>query len=296
MAALTLPPPGSLTVASDPLRVAAAFLAGYGTSTRDAYWRDLQRWAAWCATHDLTIMGARRVHVDLYTRQQLEQGAAPSSVSRRLSTLSGFYRYAQDEGLIGHNPVDRIRRPRVPDTSPRSGLDRAEAAGILACPDPRDAAVVGLLILNGLRASEVGRLDVDDYSHDRGHRIVTVAGKGGRVDVLPLAPRLADAIDQHLSGRDTGPLVEANDGDRLDRHRVARIVRRVARAAGITRRVCPHDLRHAFVTHGLAAGVPLHTVQDGARHADPRTTRRYDRAARSLDQHATYTLATYLAA
>lgn len=301
MTTLTLPTADTLTSQhghTDPLRLAAAFLAGYGPSTRDAYWRDLRNFAAWTASRSLELLEVQRVHIDLYAREALEQDASPSTVARRLSTLAGFYRYAVDEQLLDRSPVDRVRRPKVPDTSPRSGVDRAEASAMLAVAEtagPRDACVIGLLMLDGLRASEVGNLDVDDLSEDRGHRVLAVPGKGGRLDVLPLAPRLAISIEEHLAGRDTGPLVLANDGGRLDRHRVRRIVRRIARAAGISRDVCPHDLRHAFVTHSLAAGTPLHRVQDGARHADPRTTRRYDRAARSLDQHATYALSAYLA-
>jgi len=72
-------------------------------------------------------------------------------------------------------------------------------------------------------------------------------------------------------------------------------VRRLARAAGIDKRLSPHGLRHSFVTCSLEAGVPLHRVQDGAGHADPRTTRRYDRARHALDGHATYALAAFVA-
>jgi len=79
------------------------------------------------------------------------------------------------------------------------------------------------------------------------------------------------------------------------RHGAARIVRRVARRAGITKPVGPHTLRHAFITAALDAGVPLRDVQEAASHADPRTTIRYDRARGSLDRHATYVAAAYLA-
>src|SRR5215472_11659869 len=77
----------------------------------------------------------------------------------------------------------------------------------------------------------------------------------------------------------------------LDRHGAARIVRRAAHRAGITKPVGPHTLRHAFITAALDAGVPLRDVQEAASHADPRTTMRYDRARGSLDRHATYIVA-----
>jgi integrase/recombinase XerD len=59
--------------------------------------------------------------------------------------------------------------------------------------------------------------------------------------------------------------------------------------------VTPHTLRHAFITAALDAGVPLRDVQEAASHADPRTTIRYDRARGSLDRHATYIVAAYVA-
>ena len=70
-------------------------------------------------------------------------------------------------------------------------------------------------------------------------------------------------------------------------------MRRIARRAGIAKRVGPHTLRHAFITAALDAGVPLRDVQEAASHADPRTTMRYDRARVSLDRHATYIVATF---
>ena len=300
MTTLALPTTSQLTDdhgQPDPLRLAAAFLTSYGHATRDAYWRDLRHYAAWCTTMNLDVLQAQRVHIDLYARQ-LADTYSPSTIARRLSTLAGYYRYACDEGLLDRNPVERVRRPRVPDTSPRSGLERAEASAMLTAAEtagPRDAAVIGLLMLDGLRASEVGNLDIGCYGDDRGHRVLQVPGKGGRLDTVPLVPQVADAIDRHLDGRDIGPLILGNDGQRLNRHRVARIVTRIAKAAGIDRKVCPHDLRHATATHALGAGVPLHRVQDAMRHADPRTTQRYNRAKDQLDGHATYALAAYIA-
>ena len=94
-----------------------------------------------------------------------------------------------------------------------------------------------------------------------------------------------------------GPVFLAADGRRLDRHGAGRIVRKTARRAGIAKTVTPHTLRHAFaaVTAALDAGVPLRDVQEAASHADPRTTMRYDRARGSLDRHATYIVAAYVA-
>jgi integrase/recombinase XerD len=76
---------------------------------------------------------------------------------------------------------------------------------------------------------------------------------------------------------------------------VRRIVRKTARRAGMARTVTPHTLRHAFIYRGAGCRVPLRDVQEAASHADPRTTMRYDRARGSLDRHATYIVAAYIA-
>jgi integrase/recombinase XerD len=81
----------------------------------------------------------------------------------------------------------------------------------------------------------------------------------------------------------------------LDRHGAARIAQRIAGRAGISKPVGPHTLRHAFITAALDAGGSLRDVQEAASHADPSTTMRYDRARGSLDRHATYIVAAYVA-
>jgi len=143
--------------------------------------------------------------------------------------------------------------------------------------------------------SEATGADIEHRGLERGHRTLVITRKGGKVVTIPLAPRTARAIDLATGERTEGPLFLTADGKRLDRHGAARIVRRVTRRAGIAKHVSPHTLRHAFITAALDAGVPLRDVQEAASHADPRTTMRYDRACTSLDRHATYIVAAFIA-
>jgi integrase len=124
---------------------------------------------------------------------------------------------------------------------------------------------------------------------------LVITRKGGKIVTIPLAPRTARAIDLAIGERPEGPIFLTPGGRRLDRHGAARIVRRVAGRAGISKTVGPYTLRHAFITAALDAGVPSRDVQEAASHADPRTTIRYDRARGSLDRHATYIVAAYVA-
>ena len=93
---------------------------------------------------------------------------------------------------------------------------------------------------------------------------------------VPLAPRTARAVDLAIGERLSGPIFIGADGRRFDRHIAGRVVRRVARRAGVNKPIGPHTLRHAFITAALDAGVPLRDVQEAASRADAKTTMRYD--------------------
>jgi integrase/recombinase XerD len=276
----------------------AGFLAGYNGLTRQAYELDLRQYAAWCQSHQLRLFQARRADIECFARDLEARGRARATITRRLCTVAGFYRYAVEEDLLDHSPAAHVRRPRLDYESHATGLDRNELGALLVAAGlgaPGEHALISLLALNGLRVSEAVGADIDALGIERGHRTLVVTRKGGKVVTVPLAPRTARAIDLAVGERLAGPIFLAADGRRLDRHGAARIVRRTARKAGIIKNVGPHTMRHAFITAALDAGVPLRDVQEAASHADPRTTMRYDRARTSLDRHATYIVAAYVA-
>ena len=287
------------SVFSEPERLAlAGFLAGYTGLTREAYALDLRQFASWCQQNRIGLFRARRADIECFARDLEARGRARATITRRLCTVAGFYRYAVEEELLDHSPAAHVRRPRLDYESHATGLDRNELGSLLVAAglgQPAEHALISLLALNGLRVSEATGANIEALSVDRGHRTLVVTRKGGKVVTIPLAPRTARAIDLAIGERSEGPVFLAADGRRLDRHGAGRMVRRVARRAGIAKPVGPHTLRHAFITAALDAGVPLRDVQEAASHADPRTTMRYDRARGSLDRHATYIVAAYLA-
>lgn len=282
----------------DAAAVAAAYLAGYKPATRAGYERVLRRWGEFLAEFQVPVLEARRAHVDVYCRVQEEAGAAPATIAWRLSVLSGYYAYAVDEGVIARSPTRRVRRPQTSNESPRLGVDRDEIRALIdeasRCGE-RTHALIVLLALTGLRISEALGADVADLSVERGHRVLHVTRKGGKRQRVALPAPAVEAIETMLRGRGEGPLFATRTGGRLDRHAAAKTIRRVAEAAGIEHHVSPHSLRHGFVTAALDAGVPLRDVQDAAGHADPRTTRRYDRSRHSLDRAAAYAVAAFVA-
>jgi integrase/recombinase XerD len=274
------------------------FLGGYSGLTRDAYALDLRQFAAWCQQRQLALFDVARHDIEGFARQLEERGRARATISRRLCTITSLYRYAVEEGLLDRSPAVHVRRPRLDYESNATGLDRNEVGAMLVTAGlagARDHALISLLALNGLCVTEAIGANIERLGLERGHRTLVVLRKGGKTVTIPLAPRTARAVDLVVGERSDGAIFHGRDGRRLDRHGAARIVRRIARRAGISKRVGPHTLRHAFITAALDAGVPLRDVQEAASHADPRTTMRYDRARVSLDRHATYIVSTFIA-
>ena len=280
------------------LMVVAGFLAGYTGNTMTAYQQDLRIFVSWCQERELMLFEVRRAQIELFARSQEAAGMAKATIARRLSTVASFYRYCVEEELIGLSPAVNVRRPKVRPESTMTGLDRNELGLFLVeagLTNTRDQALACLLALNGLRVSEALGADIGDMGLERGHHTLRIIRKGGKSALIPMAPRTARTVYLAVGDREDGPIFLNSDGDRMDRHQAARIVRRLAKRAGIDKNISPHSLRHSFITAALDAGVPLRDVQEAASHADPRTTMRYDRARRSLDRHATYIVATFVA-
>ncbi len=274
------------------------FLAGYTGTTRVSYTTDLRLYTAWCLETGVRLLDAKRAHLELFARQMETDGRMRSTVARRLSTLGSFYRYCHIEGILDRNPAANVRRPKVDYESRTLGLDRNELGGLLVqagLGSARDHALITLLAMNGLRIAEALGADISNLDVDRGHRTLRIVRKGGKHVTIPLAPRTGRALDLYIGERATGPVFLGANGQRMDRYAADRTVKRLARRAGITKRISPHSLRHSFITAALDAGVPLRDVQEAASHADPRTTMRYDRARQSLDRHATYIVAAFVA-
>jgi integrase/recombinase XerD len=276
----------------------AGFLAGYTGLTREAYALDLRQFASWCQQRRIHLFQARRADIECFARDLEARGRARATITRRLCTIAGLYKYAVEEELLEHSPAAHVRRPRLDYESHTTGLDRNELGALLVAAglgQPAEHALISLLALNGLRVSKAIGANIEALNVERGHRTLTITRKGGKVVIIPLAPRTARAIDLAVGDRVEGPIFLTPYGQRLDRHGAARVVRRVTRRAGIDKPVGPHTLRRAFITAALDAGVPLRDVQEAASHAGPRTTLRYDRARASLDRHATSVVAAYLA-
>jgi integrase/recombinase XerD len=174
----TSPPSRDLDVA------VSAYLARYKDQTRIHADSDLRCYLAWCASTGRDPMQVRRVDLELHLRwMQLQRHYKPSTVSRGLSIVAGFYRTAVIDGVISQSPAEHVRRPRVPAESPTLGLSHLQFEALLIAgrdsPNRFDSALVSMLGLLGLRVFEATGSDIEGLSEVHGHRVLRVDGKGG---------------------------------------------------------------------------------------------------------------------
>ena len=170
----------------------AGFLAGYTGLTREAYALDLRQFTASCQLHHLRLFQARRADIECFARDLEALGRARATITRRLCTIAGFYRYAVEEDLLEHSPATHVRRPRLDYESHATGLDRNELGALLVAAglgQPAEHALISLLALNGLRVSEATGASIEALGTERGHRTLTITRKGGKMVTIPLAPR-----------------------------------------------------------------------------------------------------------
>ncbi len=294
-------PAGGPSARTDPLRLAAAaYLARFTGLSRTHAESDPRVYLSWCAERGVDPLAVGRAQVELYVRWMQEvRRFRPSTVSRRMTVMVGFYRTCVIDRVLAQSPAEYVRRPAVPADSPTLGLTHLQFEALLSSArdsaNPFDFALVCLLGLLGLRIFEACGADIADLNEEHGHRVLRVRGKGGKTVLTPLPPAVARAVDCAVGDRVSGPLLLNRNGGRMDRHAATRRLTALAEASRMRMpRMHPHMLRHTFVT-SFDAGVDLRDVQIAARHADPRTTMRYDRARNQLDRHPNYILAAYMA-
>lgn len=255
------------------------------------YSTEIREFINFAADEDVADWAA--VDVPLIRRYLLwlsSRNLAQASVARRLSELRSFAQYLMRNGEIAQNPFRQVSLPRLPERLPRY-LEYGEVLAMLRVPDVatpaglRDRAILEVMYASGIRVSEVVGLNVGDYEREEAR--LRVWGKGAKERIAFLGEPACRALDAYLAqGRPrllaaarrptaTNALFVNRFGLRLSARSVDTLVRETALAAGITRRVTPHVLRHTFATHLLNGGADLRFIQEMLGHSDISTTQVY---------------------
>jgi integrase/recombinase XerD len=264
---------------------------GLARRSIEAYGRDLGAFAKTVASRGIrrpAALDAAVVRAHLATLAR--KGLSSRSQARALAAIRGYLRFLAREHLhAGEDVRDvRVRRPpsRLPGALGAGDVTRlVEDAPPKARRPLRDRALLEVMYATGLRVSEVAGLTGAQVHLDEG--FVSVVGKGGKERVVPLGRRAKEALAAYVAEerpRLAGPRPSAwvflrPGGKPLSRQSIWKLVKRRARAAGVTGRVTPHTLRHTFATHLLGGGADLRVVQALLGHADIGTTQIYTHVA-----------------
>ena len=265
---------------------------GLSRNTLNSYHSDLVKLSQWLeASHRHGILKAKREDLLDYLAHCSKAGKKARSVARLLSCVRQFYRYALREGLVTQDPSNRIEAPKLGRPLPKT-LSEQEVEALLEAPDLedpesfRDRVMLEVLYATGLRVTELVSLKLEQLGLNQG--LVRIVGKGGKERLVPLGEEAVDWIEQFMTGarhdllgqQMTSDLFPTRRGAAMTRQAFWYRIKKHAQAAGITKHLSPHTLRHAFATHLINHGADLRVVQMLLGHSDLSTTQIYTHVAR----------------
>ncbi|MDR1789966.1 MAG: site-specific tyrosine recombinase XerD [Opitutaceae bacterium] len=296
------PLPPALAEPIDAFLAALALERGRSDHTVLAYENDLRQAAAALLGKNISDWrDATAGHLADWLHNLSDDDYTVASLARKLSALRMFSRHLVMEAVRPDDLSALLQGPRLVRAIP-DALDPAEVARLLAAPAGaapnavRDRAILELLYASGLRVTELATLRIQQLDLDGG--LVRVFGKGSKERIVPLGAKAAAAIRDYLAAArpllakdNTGShLFISNRGTAISRKTIWVFIKKYARAAGITKTVKPHLLRHSFATHLLAGGADLRSIQEMLGHSSIATTQIYTAVNPSnlLDAHNRY--------
>lgn len=269
---------------------------GMSDNTRQAYLSDVCHLLEFFDEKGINPIESEEEHLHEFLSALHDIGIGPRSQARILSGIRCYFKFLKLSGHIENNPTDLLESPRLgrhlPDVLSTEEIDMM----IEQIPDDKDEslrnhAIIETLYGSGLRVSELidarlSRLNMEDG-------FLIVEGKGSKQRIVPISPTSLDLIRQYLPQRsqlkiksDASDIIFLNRrGGKMSRVMVFYIIRDLAAAAGILKKVSPHTLRHSFATHLLEGGASLRVIQELLGHESLETTEIYVHLDRSHLRH-----------
>jgi len=274
-----------------------AAVRGSSENTREAYYRDLEKYFRFCKkNHVADVTAITEKHVLLYRAWLRERGLSERSIARHASTVKGFHRYLCDEGIAKTDPTLNLESPRIGYALP-TVMSFDEVEQLLAQPNEqavtglRDKAMLETLYATGMRVSELISLRLNDIKSKKlkvDNREVKVEyvrciGKGEKERIIPLGKTAFDCISRYidksrnilLKSQYSKYLFLNRFGKPMSRQAFWKIIKKYLKQAGLPQDISPHTLRHSFATHLLERGADLRSLQLMLGHSDIATTQVY---------------------
>ncbi|MFS0562021.1 site-specific tyrosine recombinase XerD [Terribacillus sp. 179-K 1B1 HS] len=259
---------------------------GLSENTLQSYARDLRTYARYLQENEVREWAhVTRAKLTAYLRWLHDDGKSAATIARTLSSIRLFHQFLLREYGLKEDPSIHIDTPKKERKLPKI-LSSDEVDKLLTCPGTdmltiRNRAMLETLYATGLRVSELLALELDDLHLEMG--FVRCFGKGSKERIVPLGDmakaRLEDYMNrsrkQLLKSKASDILFVNHHGNPLSRQGFWKVLKQIARDAGIQKEITPHTLRHSFATHLLENGADLRAVQEMLGHADISTTQIY---------------------
>jgi len=254
---------------------------GLAQNTLDAYRRDLIQFFNFLASQNIVEFSQiKRINVNQFFRDLREHKNAPSSISRKIASIKGFFNWLTTVQLLDYNPTLNLEQPKLSQRLPKV-LTISEVDIILKSKlSKRNKAIIELMYAAGLRVSELCSLDIQNV--DLNSKYVRCIGKGSKERIVPIGEKAIKAIQLYLKDREY--ILKKNNKKELAlflRNNAKRVTRGdvydLISSLGvlINKKITPHILRHSFATHLLENGADLRVVQELLGHSDVSTTQLY---------------------
>lgn len=257
---------------------------GLAPNTLQSYRADVTRFIEYLDGESLA--GVTHDGLQNFVAQLVDLGIAASSQARIISGLKSFFRYLKTEGYIDADPTLLLQSPykgrHLPVVLTVAEVDALVGAIEQGRGGLRNRAILEVLYGSGLRVSELVGLTLDRLFLADGY--LCIVGKGSKERLVPLSPVAADLLAAYIDGPRGDVTVKRghenviflnNRGTGLTRQMIFTIIRRLALAAGISKKISPHTMRHSFATHLLEGGANLRAIQQMLGHESIATTEIY---------------------
>lgn len=255
-------------------------------NTIEAYRNDLRWLLAYVNYHGLKVETVKLEDLDNFSASLHDQRITPRSQARILSGVRSFFKFLLLDGFIDADPTELLVSPHVrnalPDVLSTAEVDRLEASIDLSkWEGQRNRAIIEVLFSCGLRVSELVNLKLSNLYVEE--KFVRVTGKGDKERLVPISSRALDELNAWFADRNAMRIKPGEEdyvflnrrGAHLTRTMILIMIKRQAVAAGITKTISPHTLRHSFATALLEGGADLIAIQAMMGHEDIATTEIY---------------------
>lgn len=269
---------------------------GLSQNTALSYRTDLKIYLQYLQQNNIEQEKAQHKQITDFLWQLKERGLSPNSIYRMIESVRQYYKFLILEDVIKVNPAENLTAPKIPmnlpDTLTSQEVERlltsVNGSDILSL---RNRAMLEILYATGLRVSELINLKFDNINIEE--KFITIIGKGKKERLIPFTDIAQTYLRLYLSNRKKTKsdfIFLTRLGRPISRIEFWRQLKNIAIAAGITKKISPHTLRHSFATHILSAGADIRFVQEMLGHSSISTTQIYTHLTKEhvKQQHKKY--------